>query len=692
MRIACIGGGPAGLYSAILLKKADPSRAVTVFERHRADDTFGFGVVFSDATLGNLAAADPPSYAAIAERFAHWDDIETHIGGRVFRSTGHGFCGLARLELLTILQRRARELGVELVFERQVTLAELSHLDLVIAADGVSSRIRDELGTAVGAHVDWRPNKFVWLGTTVPFEAFTFYFERSAAGLFRVHAYRYAEDGSTFIVECTEETWRRAGLDRSDEDGTIAYLEGVFASQLGEHRLHKNRSIWRSFPTVRLDRWHVDNVVLVGDAAHTAHFSIGSGTKLAMEDGIALTAALQQHREVPRGLAAYEQQRRPQVEKLQRAAEVSLDWFENTERYLELAPIQFAYSLLTRSLRVTHENLRRRDPALVAEVESWFSGHELAPPPPMFVPLALRGCQLANRVVLAPQPLEAAQEGVVGALHQVQLGAVALGGVGLLVSESCAVRATARASAGAAGLWGDSHVAAWSAVRESLAACAPTTAVCALLGHRPVELSAGDLSDVRSAFTAAVRRAVQSGFDAVMFDAAPNTLLGHLLSPRRSQRGDGYGGDAAGRMRLLIELCAAARELHEQPLGVRLCADEGAADGITPEYAVDVAGRLREVGCDFVSVVTALPHAQRLYQVPHADRLRNEAKVVTIAEGAIDSFDDVNSVLAAGRADLCALDAALAFDPFFVRRAAAAQGYPLLWPQGYGNAQGYRPR
>jgi anthraniloyl-CoA monooxygenase len=411
MKIACIGGGPAGLYFGILMRGADPTCTVDVFERNRCDDTFGFGVVFSDATLDRLAAADPVTHREIADRFARWDDIETHIGSTTLRSTGHGFCGIERKQLLLILQRRAQELGVQIHFEREIkSLDEVNGYDLVLACDGVSSWVRDRLASELMPSVDVRPNKFVWLGCTVPYEAFTFIFKSTPVGLFRVHAYRFQPQGSTFIAECTEETWRRAGFKTADEDGTIAILERLFAEELGPHRLIKNRSIWRNFPVVRCQRWHAGNVVIVGDAAHTAHFSIGSGTKLAMEDCIALRDALVEHRDVAAALEHYEAAHRPAVDALQAAAQCSLEWFENTERYLNMSPSQFGYHLMTRSLRMSHASVHKRDPALARAVEqdlakrAGFSGVEAVRP--IALPLRVAGVRLSSRV-LAEGPVEA---------------------------------------------------------------------------------------------------------------------------------------------------------------------------------------------------------------------------------------------------------------------------------------------
>ena len=627
MKIACIGGGPAGLYLGILVKLASPRHQVTVHERNRPDDTFGFGVVFSDATLGHLENADPVSYAAIARGFARWEDIEVHVGGEVLRSTGHGFVGIERKQLLVILQKRAAELGVDLRFEHEVTsLDEVGDADVVVAADGVASPVRGWLAEHFQPSIDVRPNKFVWLGTTVPYRAFTFLFKETEHGLYRVHAYRYSTEGSTFIVECTPETWARAGLEGADEDGTIAILEKVFARELAGHRLIKNRSIWRNFPTVKNRTWRHGNVVLVGDAAHTAHFSIGSGTKLAMEDCIALRDALVAEPDVDAALATYEMKRRPEVEALQAAAQASLEWFEGTERYLRLTPVQMTYSLMTRSLRVSHASVTRRDPPLARAVEELLArsaGIDAArPPPPMFVPTELAGLKLANRVALAPWKLGNAEGGVVGDAHLVFLGARASGGVALVMTETIAAAAAGDdAPAGTPRLGNDDQTVAWRRVVEFVHGAGGTIgAQVAAMGGDP----AVDLPE-------AARRAGFAGFDLLVI---AGTLDREVIAKVRAAW-------PAGR-----------------PLGVRI-EDAG---------AIDALAGLRDAG---VSVAWAAGAA------PLADRVRNELGIATVLEGVAALPADLDALIAAGRCDVCALDRPLLIDPGFVQRAAEAVGWPL---------------
>ena len=568
MRIVSIGAGPAGLYFAILMKQADPSHEVLVVERNRADDTFGFGVVFSDATLGNFQEADPESHAAITRAFAHWDDIDTHYGGGILRATGHGFSGMSRQTLLTILQQRCAALGVTLRFSTEVDdLARYAGADLVLAADGVNSWVRTRHAEWFGPRIDLRPNRFVWLGTTFPFPAFTFIFKEDAHGLWRVHAYRYNREHSTFILETTEATWRRAGLDRADEAATAAFAERLFARELGGHRMLTNRSLWRQFPTVRNDRWHRGRVVLVGDAAHTAHFSIGSGTKLAMEDVIALADHVRAQRDVPAALAAYEAERRPLVEGLQRAAQTSLEWFETTERYHgRLEPVQFAYSLLTRSLRVSHENLRTRDPKFVATVEAWFaeraagqSGRAVVIGPPMSAPFRLRDVVLDNRLVAERAGLLAAPGLVMVSSPDESRGGGAR--AGLRLADDFGARARAAAAAG-------------------------------------VDLLELDVVDDP--------RATLQAFDA-----------------------------------------ARAAWPMARPIAVRVAV---AGDG---DATVELARVLAARGCDLLSFAAGSDPASDLAAISLSDRVRHEAGLPTLVAAGVDTRPDVNSVLAAGRGDLC---------------------------------------
>jgi anthraniloyl-CoA monooxygenase len=752
MRIVSVGGGPAGLYLAILMKQADPSHHVTVIERNRSDDTFGFGVVFSDATMGTFAAADRDSHDAIRARFAHWDDIDIHYRGEVITSTGHGFAGMSRRALLDVLSDRARALGAELVFQRDLGEADLAHLkreyDLVVGADGVNSLVRRALGNDVGPRVDTRPNRFVWLGTTFPFGAFTFYFKESEAGLFRVHAYRYAPDQSTFIVECTDETFRKTGLAETDEDATIAYCERLFADELRGHKLLKNRSHWRQFPTVKCDRWWRDNVVLAGDAVHTAHFSIGSGTKLAMEGAIALAGALTTHASLPAALAAYEAAHRPAVEALQRAAQVSLAWFEETERYFgKLHPLQFAFSLLTRSLRITHENLKERDPALIARVDEWFARQaeqqagvtiiSKSVPPPMFTPFRLRGLTLSNRVGVSPMCQYSADDGTPGDWHLVHLGSRALGGAALVMAEMTDVMRDGRITPGCAGMYKPEHVAAWRRIVEFVHQFSPAKIGMQLAhagrksaltrpweGDRPLppdeawpliapsaipfmpgygvprEMTTADLAAVADEFVRAAKWADEAGFDLLELHAAHGYLLGSFFSPLTNRRGDRYGGDVHGRARWPVEVLQAVRAAwpDDKPISVRISAADWAPGGITHADVVAIARALHQHGADIIdvssggTVAEGRPQGGRLYQTPFAERVRLEADVPTMTVGNVSSWSDVNSVLAAGRADLCLLARMHLYDPYFTRHAAFEQGYPLPWPPQYDLARTVTPR
>ena len=751
LKIVCVGAGPGGLYFALLMKRADPRHEVLVVERNRADDTFGFGVVFSDATMAGIADADSEAYGAIAKHLVHWDDIAVYYGGEILRSTGHGFSGMSRHTLLRVLQDQARAAGVTLEFERELgAFDELEGADLIVGADGVNSTVRRLLGPQVRVNTDTRPNRFVWLGTSKPFPEFTFYFRTDDHGLWRVHAYQYAPDRSTFIVECRDETWRAAGLDRADETSTVAFLEALFSEELGGHRLIANKSVWRQFPTIRVDPWSAANVVLLGDAAHTAHFSVGSGTRMAMEDAVALRNALVSA-PVAEALATFEGSRRPQIESLQRAAQASLQWFEETERYVRLPPVQFAFTLLTRSLRITHEDLRKRDPAFLAQVDRFVateaerqvtgtvvSGRNPVPPP-MFTPFRLRDLVIPNRVVVSPMcQYVADDDGTVGDWHMVHLGSRAIGGAGLVMAEMTDVSRDARISVACAGLYRPEHRDAWRRVVDFIHR--ETAAKIGIqLGHAgrkgatrklwegdseplesgswpvvsaspipyfldrsqtPRELSRRDMDNVREDYVRAAELARAAGFDLLEIHMAHGYLLASFISPLTNQRTDAYGGSLANRMRFPLEVFDACREVWppERPMSVRISAVDWLPGGLEPADAVDVARLLHVHGCDVIDVSAGQtvpdqrPVYGRLFQTPFADRIRNEVKIATMAVGNISSYMDVNTIIAAGRADLCLLARAHLFDPYWTRHAAYMLGYPLPWPDPYKSVERYTPR
>jgi anthraniloyl-CoA monooxygenase len=748
MRIVVVGAGPAGLYFSILMKRRDPSHSIRVVERNRADDTFGFGVVFSDATMDNLAAADPESHAAITSQFWHWEEIDTFVRGDKLTSTGHGFAGMSRQKLLVALQDRARQVGVDLAFETEVRDVEAlrAEADLVVGADGLMSAVRDRYAEHFRPAIDERPNRFVWLGTTFPFDAFTFYFKENAHGLWRVHAYRYEPERSTFIVECTDETFAATGLDPNDEEGTVAYCEKLFADELAGHPLLKNRSIWRRFPTVRNGVWHHENVVLIGDAVHTAHFSVGSGTKLAMEDSIALADHLEREPDLGRALRDYEQERRPGVESLQRAAQASLEWFENTERYhAALPPIPFNFSMLTRSLRITHENLRLRDPAYVAAVDRWFAGESAAQAgvavdpatPPMFTPFRLRELVLENRVVVSPMCMYSATDGTVGDFHLVHLGSRAMGGAGLVMAEMTDVSAEGRISPGCAGMYAPEHVAAWKRIVDFVHG-ESRAKMGIQLGHAgrkgatkrlwegpdepleegawpimsaspipyfphsqvPREMTRADMDRVREEFVRATQMAEEAGFDLLELHLAHGYLLASFLSPLTNRRRDDYGGNLENRLRYPLEVLDAVRGAWpaHKPLSARISAVDWKAGGTEADDAVATACALKAHGVDIVDVSTGqtvpdqAPRFGRLFQTPFADRIRLEVGVPTMTVGAISSFADVNSILAAGRADLCVLARAHLFDPYWTRHAAAELAHAHPWPDPYKTLERYNFR
>ncbi|OEJ42681.1 salicylyl-CoA 5-hydroxylase [Streptomyces agglomeratus] len=728
-----IGGGPGGLYAAALLKRLDPARDVTVWERGAPDDTFGFGVVLSDETLGGIQHADPVVYRALQDEFVRWDDIDIVHRGRTLTSGGHGFAALGRLRLLEILHERCRSLGVRLrVREEAPPAAELSAAyDLVVAADGVHSPTRQAHADVFGPRLTTHRCRYIWLAADFAFDAFRFEIAETAHGVMQLHGYPYAKNASTVIVEMREEVWRAAGLDRCDEAASAEHCAKVFTEALGDRPLRGNNSSWTAFRTVVNDRWSHGRTVLLGDAAHTAHFSIGSGTKLAVEDALALAACVEEQPDLPAALAAYEAERRPVVASTQRAAAASLRWFEELSTYLDQPPRQFAFNLLTRSRRVTHDNLRLRDPGFTGAVEEDFG----CPPgtPPMFTPLRLRGLTLRNRVVVSPMDMYSAVDGVPGDFHLVHLGARALGGAGLVMTEMVCVSPEGRITPGCAGLYTTEQATAWRRVTDFVHRESPGTAVGVQLGHSgrkgstrlmwegidqplddgnwpvasasalpyrpginqvPRELDMDGLARVREEFTSAARRAAESGFDLLELHCAHGYLLSGFLSPLTNRRTDAYGGSLAGRLRFPLEVFDAVRGVwpQDRPMTVRISATDWARGGTTAQDAVEIARAFAARGADAIDVSTGQvvpdesPEYGRSYQTPYADRIRNALGLPVIAVGAISSWDDVNSLLLAGRADLCALARPHLYDPHWTLHAAAEQGYSgpgAPWPLPY---------
>ncbi|MCX5193795.1 bifunctional salicylyl-CoA 5-hydroxylase/oxidoreductase [Streptomyces sp. NBC_00249] len=753
MRVAVVGGGPGGLYAAALL--ARQGHSVEVWERGAPDDTFGFGVVLSDETLGGIERADTAVHTALGAEFVRWDDVEVVHRGRLLTSGGHGFAALGRRRLLEILHERCTGLGVRLRFHTGApdawALAD-TH-DLVVAADGVHSATRESGAAHFRPTVTPGRCRYIWLAADFAFDAFRFEIAETPHGVMQLHGYPYAADSSTVIVEMREEVWQAAGLDLCDEEESAARCAKIFGEALRGRPLRGNRSAWTRFRTVVNARWSHGNVVLLGDAAHTAHFSIGSGTKLAVEDALALAEAVRDHTAVPDALAAYERARRPAVASTQRAAAASMRWFEEIDVYVGQPARQFAFNLLTRSRRVTHENLRLRDARFTRAVERDFgcpdavgtdavgtdvgagadAGAGPAAVPPMFTPFTLRGLTLRNRVVLSPMDMYSATDGVPGDFHLVHLGSRALGGAGLVMTEMVCVSAEGRITPGCAGLWTAEQAAAWKRIADFVHTSAPGVALGVQLGHAgrkgstrvmwegmdeplpegnwplvaasalpyrpgvsavPRALAAVDLEAIRSDFAAAAVRAADCGFDLLELHCAHGYLLSGFLSPLTNHREDAYGGCLENRLRFPLEVFDAVRAVwpQDRPMTVRLSATDWAPGGTTPEDAQRIAAAFAAHGADAVDVSTGqvvsdeTPEYGRSYQTPYADRIRNSLGVPVVAVGAISSWDDVNSLLLAGRADLCAVGRPHLYDPHWTLHAAAEQGYAgpaAPWPAPY---------
>ncbi|MGH3351527.1 MAG: bifunctional salicylyl-CoA 5-hydroxylase/oxidoreductase [Nocardioides sp.] len=756
MRIAIVGGGPGGLYFATLMKTLDPGHEITVWERNAPDDTFGFGVVFSDETLGGIEGADQVVHDRMEERFARWTDIDVTLSdrngqGHSFTIGGQGFAAMSRKELLQILQERVADLGVTVHFRTEAPDPDelRASYDLVLAADGVSSTIRTKYADRFGPSLDRRKNRYIWFGTDLVFEAFQFFVKQTRWGTMQIHGYPFSDRGSTFIVEMHEDVWRRAGLDSTEsqvlppgtsDEHAVDRIAEIFADELGGHAILTNNSRWINFATVRNEHWYDGNVVLLGDAAHTAHFSIGSGTKLAMEDALALAACLHEHTSLEEALEAYQTERKPVVESTQRAAQASLEWFENIGMYADQEPAQLVFNLLTRSRRITFENLGERDPGFAALMEAEFARHQGAGEvrPAMFQPVRIGELELKNRVMLSPMDMYAATDGVPDEFHLVHLGSKALGGAGLVMTEMTCVSPEGRITLGCPGIWTDEQRDSWRRVADFVHGRS-TAKIGMQLGHSgrkgstklmwdgmdeplddgnwevigpsalpygdgchvPREATRTDLNTVVADFVTAAQRAVDAGFDLIEVHAAHGYLLSSFLSPVANHRLDEYGGPLANRLRFPLEVFDAVRGAvpAHLPVTVRISATDWMPDGNTDDDAVEIARAFVEHGAAAVDVSSGQvskdekPAFGRSYQTPFADKIRHlvaePAGAKVIAVGAISSYDDVNSILLAGRADICALGRTHLFDPSWTLHAAAEQDYhgeaadwPVHWAAG----------
>ena len=742
MKIAIVGGGPGGLYFALLMKKQFPAFDIDLYERNKADDTFGFGVVFSDQTLDNLMDYDRESYLAITKEFSYWDEIDFEFHGETIRSGGHGFCGTERRTLLMVLQERCCALGVRLHFSTEIKdLDQLKDADLIVAADGINSAIRERYKEQFQPSVELRRNHFIWLGSTAPSAAFSFFFAENEFGIWDLCTYQYKKNMSTWVIEAPDATWSKAGaiLNSLSEQETVAYLEKLWARRLNGHKLIANRSLWRRFPIIQNKNWYYQNIVLLGDALHTAHFSIGSGTKLAMEDAINLFNAFKPQDAVADALQRFQSGRRLDVEKTQYAANVSALWTENPGRYWKMDPIQACFSMLSRSKAVTYENLRLRDAKFVDKVQTWFAdsvrkqGFAVPadnPPPPMFTPFKIGNLVVTNRVAVSPMNMYSAEEGgVPGDFHLVHLGRLGMGGAGLVFAEMTAVSEQGRITPGCPGIYSEAQIAAWKRISDFIHRQSKSK-FCLQLGHSgrkgstkrgwegmdhplesenwdvfgpsplafhefmhvPREITRSDMDIVVRDYAQAAINAAKAGFDMIEVHAGHGYLLSSFISPLSNERTDDYGGSLENRMRFPLEVFDAVKANwpSSRPISVRISATDWSPRGIVPEEGMAVAAMFHRHGADIINVSAgqtsrwANPVYGRMFQTPFSEMIRNEVGAPTIAVGAITTADQVNTIIAAGRADICALGRPHLSNPHFTLAASADYGYEeQFWPLPY---------